>query len=194
MTDVQINPAVQPRRPSRLRASARWMVTFAGFPLGAVVARAVAGPVDSAGAAVVGGALTGAVLGAVQWWGAGRSRLPARSWIVATAVGLSIGLTIGATAVDFATDLGSLVVQGAVCGLAVGTAQAVVLQRRLGRLALAWPMFLAAAWAAGWAITTSIGVRVEEQFTVFGSAGAIVVTALTAVLPFALDRRHGRPS
>ena len=193
MTDVQINNAVQPRRPSRLRASVRWMVTFTGFPLGGFAALVVAGPIDAAGPAVIGGALTGAVLGAVQWWGAGRG-LPARSWILATAVGLSIGLTIGASAVDFATDLGSLVVQGAVCGLAVGLAQAVVLYRWLGRLALVWPMFLAASWAAGWAITTSIGVRVEEQFTVFGSAGAIVVAALTTVLPLALDHRQGRPS
>ena len=169
------------------------MVTFTGFPLGGFAALVVAGPIDAAGPAVIGGALTGAVLGAVQWWGAGRG-LPARSWILATAVGLSIGLTIGASAVDFATDLGSLVVQGAVCGLAVGLAQAVVLYRWLGRLALVWPMFLAASWAAGWAITTSIGVRVEEQFTVFGSAGAIVVAALTTVLPLALDHRQGRPS
>ena len=193
MTDVQITTAVQSRRPSTLRASARWMVTFTGFPLGGFAALVVAGPIDAAGPAVIGGALTGAVLGAVQWWGAGRG-LPARSWILATAVGLSIGLTIGASAVDFATDLGSLVVQGAVCGLAVGLAQGVALHRRLGRLALVWPMFLAASWAAGWAITTSIGVRVEEQFTVFGSAGAIVVTALTTVLPLALDHRQGRPS
>ena len=44
------------------------------------------------------------------------------------------------------------------------------------------------AWAAGWAVTTSIGIEVDEQFTVFGSSGAIVVTALTAVLPIALNR------
>jgi hypothetical protein len=47
-------------------------------------------------------------------------------------------------------------------------------------------------WAAGWAITTSAGVRVEDQFTVFGSSGAVVVTTLTALLPFSLIRREGR--
>ena len=30
------------------------------------------------------------------------------------------------------------------------------------------------------------GVRVSDQFTVFGSSGALVVAALTAVLPLAL--------
>ncbi len=49
-------------------------------------------------------------------------------------------------------------------------------------------------WAAGWAITTSIGVEVDEQFTVFGSSGAITVTALTVVLPLALRRLDGGAS
>jgi hypothetical protein len=43
-------------------------------------------------------------------------------------------------------------------------------------------------WAIGWAVTTSIGVQVDEQFTVFGSAGAIVVTAITAILPVLTSR------
>ena len=46
-----------------------------------------------------------------------------------------------------------------------------------------------ALWALGWAITASIGVDVETQYTVFGSSGAVVVTALTAVLPVLLAGR-----
>jgi hypothetical protein len=134
------------------------------------------------------------VLGAIQSWGFGRNGPAARSWILATAIGLMVGLTVGATAVGFETNLGALVVQGAVCGLAVGATQAAVLRIRLGRLVVAWPIALAALWAAGWAITTSIGVRVDEQFTVFGSAGAVFVTALTAVVPFALNRRQASAS
>jgi hypothetical protein len=110
-------------------------------------------------------------------------------WIAATAVGLSVGLGIGSTAVGFATSLQALVVQGAISGLAVGAAQAVVLHHRLGALALGWPPALAAFWAIGWFITTSVGVQVEEQFTVFGAAGAITVTLLTAVLPTILAHR-----
>ena len=59
---------------------------------------------------------------------------------------------------------------------------------RLGRLAIAWPAYLTVAWAAGWAVTTSIGIDVDEQFTVFGSGGAVTVAALTLVLPYALNR------
>ena len=82
-------------------------------------------------------------------------------------------------------------VQGAICGLAVGAAQAVALGRRAGRLATLWPFALAALWALGWAITTVVGVEVDEQFTVFGSSGAVTVTAFTAVLPLAIAR-HAR--
>ena len=88
--------------------------------------------------------------------------------------------------VGFETGLGALVVQGAISGLAVGGAQALVLRDRLGRPAWAWPAALAVAWAAGWAITTTFGVEVDDRFTVFGSSGALVVTALTAVLPVTL--------
>jgi hypothetical protein len=169
------------------------MITFAGFPLGGLAAMAFPGPIDSIGAALIGGLVTGAILGAVQAWGLGRRRPAPDLWIVATAVGLMIGLGVGAGAVDFRTSLGALAVQGATCGFAVGLAQALVLRPRLGRLAWAWPPALAAIWALGWTITTSIGVEVDEQFTVFGSAGALVVTALTAVLPI-LVNDHPAPT
>jgi len=149
----------------------------------------VAGPVDDLRAALVGGLVSGAVLGAAQAWGLGRHRPPVVPWIAATAVGLMVGLAIGAAVVGFETDLGSLVVQGAICGVAVGTAQAIVLRSRLGRLALAWPPLVGGLWAAGWAVTTVIGVEVDEQFTVFGSSGAVTVTVLTFVLPFVMERR-----
>ena len=79
-----------------------------------------------------------------------------------------------------------MLVQGAVTGFAVGAAQAVVLAPRLGRVALAWPAALATIWAVGWAVTYAFGIQVDEQFTVFGSSGAVVVTALTAALPLTL--------
>ena len=61
----------------------------------------------------------------------------------------------------------------------------------MGPAALAWPPALGAIWAAGWAVTTSAGIKVDEQFTVFGSSGAIVVTILTAALPLLINR-HGK--
>lgn len=158
----------------------RWLPTFLGFPLGGLVAELVTGPVDDAAAALLGGALTGAVLGSAQAWGIGRHGPPAHRWILATSAGLATGLAVGSAAVGYGTSLGELAAQGAICGLAIGTAQALVLR---GRGAYLWAPALSALWALGWAITTAIGVDVETQYTVFGSSGAIVVTAATAVLP-----------
>jgi hypothetical protein len=125
----------------------------------------------------------------MQSWGLGRGSPAAVRWITATAVGLAIGLGVGAALVDFGTATTDLLVQGAVCGAAVGTAQAIVLRPVVGRLALGWPPVLAALWTLGWLITASIGVEVIEQFTVFGSSGAVVVTASTIVLPLVVAAR-----
>jgi hypothetical protein len=164
------------------------MVTFLGFPLGGFAVYLLLGPVDSPGAALVGGLIAGAVLGAGQAWGLRRGRRAAASWTAATAVGLMAGLGIGATVVGFETSMTALVVQGAISGCAVGAAQALELRARLGAAVLAWPALLAAVWAAGWATTVAAGIQVEERFTTFGASGALVVTALTAVLPLLLDR------
>lgn len=45
-------------------------------------------------------------------------------------------------------------------------------------LGLAMPVL----WALGWTVTSSIGVDVERQYVVFGSAGAITVMALSGLL------------
>jgi hypothetical protein len=166
------------------RASAlRWLPTFLAFPLGGLLAEIVAGPVDGVAAAILGGAITGSVLGAIQAWAIGCPGPPARRWIAATTVGLAAGLALGSAAVDYATSLADLVVQGAICGLAIGTAQALVLR---GRAAYLWAPALSALWALGWATSTSIGIDVDTQWTVFGSSGALVVTAATAALPVLL--------
>ena len=166
------------------------MITFVGFPIGGFAALLLVGPVNSLWAAVGGGLITGALIGAVQAWGLGKGlgRTAVLPWIAATAIGMTAGLVIGTAAVDYATTLGALVVQGAICGFAVGAAQAFVLRAQLGRLALAWPPVLAAIWAIGWTVTTLGGIQVAEQFTVFGSFGALTVTALTVVLPLVLNR------
>lgn len=190
MRDPQITSSTRNAPAASRRSLALWMVTFIGFPLGGVAAQLIAGPVDSSRAALLGGLVTGAVLGAFQVWGIGRNRPPVAPWIAATAIGLMVGLGIGATVVDYDTSLTALVIQGAVCGLAVGLAQGLLLLPRLGLLALAWPPALGAIWAAGWAVTTSVGVEVDQQFTVFGSSGAVVVTVLTAVLPLVINRNE----
>ena len=182
-----------PARQSWRGITVRWIATFAGFPAGGFTAMLIVGRVDSVAAALAGGLITGIILGAVQAWGLSRGRLGAVQWIAATAAGLTAGLAIGATLVGFGTSLAALAVQGAVCGLVLGAAQAAVLRPGLGRIAWAWPAVLAAVWALGWAVTYAAGIAVDEQFTVFGASGAIVVTALTVVLPLVISTRGEQP-
>ena len=172
------------------RSIGRWMVSSAGYPLGGYAAVLLTGRADSPGPALAGGLLTGAILGAIQVWAMGQARPRPLTWIIATAVGLMAGVAAGAALVDYQTDLGSLVVQGAIGGALVGITQSAVLVPRLGVVAFVWPLFLSATFAIGWAITTSIGIDVDQQFTIFGSSGALVATLLTAVLPLVLNSRH----
>ena len=83
--------------PDEVHKMTRWMITFAGFPLGGVAAMVTVGHVDSTGAAILGGIATGAVLGAVQAWALRADRRFLGAWIAATAVGLATGLAIGAS-------------------------------------------------------------------------------------------------
>jgi hypothetical protein len=183
MTTTSLAPA-PPTQPTTLRTVGRWMTSFTGFPLGGAAAILTVGPVEGTASAALGGLVTGAVLGAVQGWAMRADRRLLLLWTVATALGLAVGLAVGATLVGFGTGLDDLVVQGAVSGFGVGAAQAVTLLRRTGPLTVFWPVWLAAVWAVGWVVSTSIGIQVGDQFTVFGSAGAITATLLTAGLPF----------
>jgi hypothetical protein len=171
------------------RIALYWMPTFLGFPAGGLAAEVV-GPVDSVASAVLGGAITGAVLGFAQWLGLRHTGPSPIRWIVATCVGFAVGLGIGSAAVGYQTDTAALAVQGAICGVVIGAAQGGVLYRQLGRIVLAWPAVLAGLWALGWTITASAGIDVEAQYTVFGSSGALVVTAATSILPIELARRQ----
>jgi hypothetical protein len=181
------SPTLAVRRTRRIVA--RWMVSFAGFPLGGAAAIILTGPVDSTASAIGGGLVTGVVLGAIQAWAMKADRRLFAVWVLATAVGLAVGLAGGASLTGFSTGLGDLVLQGAASGLAVGLAQAIALLPRIGPIAVCWPIYVSGAWAAGWAVSTSIGIQVEEQFAIFGSTGALVVTLLTSVLPVFLNRR-----
>jgi hypothetical protein len=169
----------------------RWMPTFLGFPIGGEAAKLIVGHVDGVGPAIAGGAISGIALGTAQWLGMRRTGPSPLLWILATTAGFAVGLAAGAGAVDYRTNIGSLATQGAICGAIVGVAQATVLYRLLGRIVVAWPAALAALWALGWTITTAAGIDVEAQYTVFGSSGAIVVTAATSILPILLAKRDG---
>jgi hypothetical protein len=188
MSHVITSPAPA-KAPTPARVVGRWMVSFLGFPLGGFAALALSDPVDSIGNALIGGLLTGAVLGAVQAWALRSEHRQLIAWTIATALGLAAGLALGARLVHYHTGIGDLALQGAVTGALVGLAQAVVLHGRTRPLAAVWPLYLAGAYALGWVVTTTGGIAVEEQFTTFGAYGAVTVAALTSVLPLVLSTR-----
>lgn len=160
---------------------ARWAGTFIGFPLAGVTARLVAGDIDSAAAAAVGGLAGGAVLGFVQAGIGGIAPDRWRRWIGSTAGGFAVGLGLGASAVGFDTDTKSLVVMGALSGAVVGLAQAWAMPGR-GRDRAAWALATPALWAAGWLITSQVIVDADRHHAVFGSSGALAVSAIAGVL------------
>jgi hypothetical protein len=157
----------------------RWLLVALAFPVAGLVGHLVAGRVDSVPAAVIGGLVTGAGLGAAQWALLRHRGISAR-WIPATAAGLAAGLAVGAALVSYRTDITSLMVMGAVSGLGVGLAQGAMLGNT--RRMLRWAIATAALWAIGWATTTAGGIRVDEQFVVFGAYGAIASTFLQSII------------
>jgi hypothetical protein len=192
MTASDLTGARQRATATGRQRALRWLPSFAGFPIGGLIAELIVGPIDAVGAALIGGAISGVILGAAQAWGLGWTDAAARHWTLATGSGFAVGIAVGAAAVDYGTSMGDFAVQGAVCGLVVGAAQAVVLRSQLGGAAVIWPPSLSALWALGWVISTAIGVDVDRQWTVFGASGAIIVTLATAVLPVLLAERGNR--
>ena len=72
---------------------------------------------------------------------------------------------------------------GLVSGATLGAAQGLVLARR-GRRALArpWAVAMPVLFALGWSVASLTGIRVDDQFTVFGAGGALVFTLLSGLL------------
>ena len=161
----------------------RWVAVAVAFPIAGLVGWAIGGHVDSVVPALVGGALTGAGLGAVQWWAAKGALGRAAAWIGSSAVGYAAGLATGAALVGYDTDLGALATMGAVSGLVLGAAQGLALAAQgRTRLAVAWATAMPVLFALGWSATTAGGVSVENQFTVFGAYGAVVFTLLSGLV------------
>jgi hypothetical protein len=157
-------------------------VSFLSFPAAGIAGGLVIDRVSSTITALIGGLVTGAVIGAGQSL-ASSGRLDPRRWIPASTAGMGIGLAAGASAAGFGTALSDLALMGAITGLALGLAQALALPGRASTGArVLWAAAMPALWALGWTITTVAGVQVEEQFTVFGSTGAITVSALAGLL------------
>ena len=172
------NPSARRRFPGW-----RWMAVWPAFPVAGYIGWKIGGRVDAVDAALVGGAITGAGLAAVQWWAAKGALGRAVAWIGFSAVGYAVGLAAGAALVGYDTDLGALAVMGLVSGVALGAAQGLVLARQGRRsLALPWALAMLVLFALGWSVASVTGIGVDDQFTVFGAGGALVFTLLSGLL------------
>jgi hypothetical protein len=183
MTIKRRLPISTPPSQRRVFPGWRWVAVAVAFPVAGLIGWTLGGRVDAVDAALVGGALTGAGLGAVQWWAAEGALGRAAAWIGSSAFGYAAGLAGGAALVGFNTDLGDLAAMGAVSGLVLGAAQGLALAAQgRKRLGVAWATAMPVLLALGWSATTAGGVSVEDQFTVFGAYGAVVFTLLSGLV------------
>ena len=109
-------------------------------------------------------------------------------WIPATTLGMAVGLPIGAAAAGYGTSLADLALMGVLTGVPLGIAQALALPPAV-RWRWLWAVTTPVLWALGWTVTTLVGVDVEAQYTIFGSTGAVVFSALSGLVLLALLRR-----
>ena len=161
----------------------RWMAVWAALPVAGLIGWTIGGRVDAVDAALVGGALTAAGLGAVQWWAAKGALGRPAAWIGASALAYAGGLATGAALVGYETDLGALALMGLLSGAALGAAQGLVLARQGRRaLALAWGIAMPVLFTFGWSVASVTGIGVDDQFTVFGAGGALLFTLISGLL------------
>jgi hypothetical protein len=165
-----------------------WPVAIlVSFPIGGYLADLIIDGVDSVVAALVGGLVAGALIGAAEWFALRRS--VSWLWIPATSVGLAVGLTAGAALVDYGINRGDVALMGAVSGVGVGVLQALVLARQRIPGAVWWAVANPPAWALGWFVTSYVITRnIAERFTNFGASGALVFALLTWLLLAVLFR------
>ncbi len=165
-----------------------WPVSIlVSLPIGGYIADSVVDGVDSMGAALAGGIIVGAIIGAAEWFAL--RRWVSWVWIPATTVGMAVGLVAGAALVDFGVDRADLALMGALNGVAVGVMQALVLARHRIPGAFWWAVANPPAWALGWFVSSYVISRnIDERFPIFGASGAIVFGLLTWLLLAVLFR------
>jgi hypothetical protein len=158
------------------------------FPIGGYVADLIVNGVDSVAVGLVGGLISGLIIGAAEWFAL--RRWISWLWIMATGIGMAAGLTAGAALVDYGISRADLMLMGAVTGVGVGVLQALVLSRCRVSGAFWWAVANPPAWALGWLVTSYVITRnVKDQFTNFGASGALVFGLLTWLLLAMLFRQ-----
>jgi hypothetical protein len=173
--------AFQAARPVGAKSFFIWVgLSLLAIPAAGYLGWGIMGHVDSVAPALIGGALTGAVIGFAQWLMLRRSLGVGLEWIVATSAGLAVGLAIGAAVVGYETTTSQLVIMGAIQGAFVGIAQGMVLRNRFSLWhvwTIAMPVFFSISW-----VVTDVVVDSGQQFTVFGASGVVVFAILSGLL------------
>jgi hypothetical protein len=178
-TTPAIPEPLRATRPGLFGNLMMWMLTFLMIPIAGYVGTLIVGRVDSLLSALLGGAFVGLVVGFVQAL-VSRRRLPLLRWTLASAIGMSVGVAAGTSAVAYETPLDALALSGLITGAFVGLAQTLALPAT-ARFRWLWLPLTAALWPLAWTLTTLAGVRVEEQFIVFGASGSFVYTLLSGL-------------
>jgi hypothetical protein len=155
-------------------------LTALAYPPAGELGHLLAGPVDAAPPALLGGLIAGAGLGLAQWAALRRRGIRPAAWISRTALGLAVGTAAGAAVVSYRTDRMSLVTMGAIAGLVLGVAQGST--ARSAKVGAAWALSTSLLSAIAWAISAGIGVDVEAQYIIFGISGAALHAAAQSTL------------
>jgi hypothetical protein len=189
-TAVAVGESLTVPRMSAMKIVLSWVgLTLIAFPLAGYLGWGISGHVDSVGPALVGGAITGAGIGLVQWAFLRRDLDMSPLWILATSAGLATGLAAGAAVVGYETTSGRLAIMGAISGASVGIAQGLLLRSRFS-LWHVWMIAMGPLFALGWFVTEAAGIDVAKQFTVFGASGSVVFGVLSGILLAAGKRTH----
>ena len=161
----------------------RWLPTFLAFPLAGLIAMLAVGSNTNPLTAFASGAIVGAIVGGAQWLALGRATnwLWGAGTLGAAAIGSMISMfVVGAPVTALAASI-----TGLITGALVGLAQGFVLirrgRRRL-RVLFLWAATIAVSWTAGWLLTSAVIVDLDRGHAVFGSSGALLVTAVTGVV------------
>jgi hypothetical protein len=164
-----------------------WALAFLGFPMGGLLSNIIIGPVTTPARALLAGAITGAIVGLVQWFVL-QSRLPLPIWwVIATSVGMALGLGLSVALLGSETGGNELLWRAAITGLGIGLAQWIVLRPILPQSAI-WIAVIALGWVVGWFITRSAGIDLTFKWSVFGSIGAWAFQFLTGLVLYFLIR------
>jgi hypothetical protein len=191
-TAVAVRKSFTMPRMSGAKIVLSWIgVALVAFPLAGYAGWGIGGHVDGVGPALIGGAITGAGIGLVQWLFLKRDLDIGPAWILATGVALAAGLGVGAAVVGYETTPSQLAIMGAISGAAVGIAQGILLRNRFS-LWHVWIVAMPVMYAIGWLVTESIGIDVANQFTVFGASGSVVFGLLSGLLMMAGKRTQDR--